>query len=444
MTSNGQRTGFTAAALGMLAACVLPLSSEPAANLFTRPTLLAAIIAVAILFAVAGLLVPCWSLATGLAGVVLGCVAALALLREVAIAGNAAWGVWLPVLATWLAAGICVAMLAAIKPGKKAAARAFHICETGHDAEFEDPFKRAKPSERTMTVRSAIPGAIAPARNAFAVSQALSWLAGNRGDIQEQLEWRQQIPGIAELIFGSGTDGLLLASMFAAVTAWAPEAIAGTVYLMVPPLSNAAEARTAAPLSVWGTMGTYDTAAECRKAIRRGLESADVGAVAKRMAAKASARERRLFQKFVLVWDTGTPAERAQFLADLQREHPAVYEQVNVLLIMTIAQREYQAAQCVASDDPRLTRTPFGAGQAPAALAVIPFTPGKPIYVDARINGTGNVRLLLDTGADGTIIAPRVLRAAGWAPRKGSATLRGVTGHATAVDAYEIAVGKKS
>jgi hypothetical protein len=82
--------------------------------------------------------------------------------------------------------------------GKKAAARAFHICETGHDAEFEDPFKRAKPSERTMTVRSAIPGAIAPARNAFAVSQALSWLAGNRGDLQEQLEWRQQIRRLME------------------------------------------------------------------------------------------------------------------------------------------------------------------------------------------------------------------------------------------------------
>jgi predicted aspartyl protease len=92
---------------------------------------------------------------------------------------------------------------------------------------------------------------------------------------------------------------------------------------------------------------------------------------------------------------------------------------------------------CVAQGDPRLGYTPPAAPA--ASLAVIPFTPGKPIYVDARINGTENVRLLLDTGADGTIIASRILRAAGLAPRTGSATLRGVTGHATAVDAYEIA-----
>src|SRR5207245_838313 len=75
--------------------------------------------------------------------------------------------------------------------GKKAAARSLHICATGHDAEFQDPFERAKPSERAMKKGRLIPGASAPARTAFAVSQALSWLAGSRGDIQEQLEWRQ-------------------------------------------------------------------------------------------------------------------------------------------------------------------------------------------------------------------------------------------------------------
>ena len=82
--------------------------------------------------------------------------------------------------------------------GKKAAARAFHICETSRDARFEDPFERAKPSERTMKASGVIPGASTPARNAFAVSQALSWLAGNRGDILEQLERRQQIPRLME------------------------------------------------------------------------------------------------------------------------------------------------------------------------------------------------------------------------------------------------------
>ena len=56
MTLNGQRTGFTVAALGMLAACVLPPSNEPAAGLFAHPMLLAATVTVAILFAGAALL----------------------------------------------------------------------------------------------------------------------------------------------------------------------------------------------------------------------------------------------------------------------------------------------------------------------------------------------------------------------------------------------------
>jgi NitT/TauT family transport system permease protein len=127
MILNAQRIAFALAALGMLAACVLPLSNEPAMSLFALPTLLAATVAVAILFAAAGLLAPRLSLAAGFAGVVLGCVATFALLRDAAIAGNAAWGFWMAVLATWLAAGICVAMLATIRPGKKAAARALDL-----------------------------------------------------------------------------------------------------------------------------------------------------------------------------------------------------------------------------------------------------------------------------------------------------------------------------
>ena len=51
MTAIAQRTGFTIAALGMLAACVLPLSNETASSLSAHPTLLAANFAVAILFA---------------------------------------------------------------------------------------------------------------------------------------------------------------------------------------------------------------------------------------------------------------------------------------------------------------------------------------------------------------------------------------------------------
>jgi len=73
----------------------------------------------------------------------------------------------------------------------------------------------------------------------------------------------------------------------------------------------------------------------------------------------------------------------------------------------------------------------------PARFEELPFTAGQPKYVDVRINDATPAWLLLDTGANLTTIAPRVLRAAGLVPR-GSATLRGVTGQATA-DVYEIA-----
>jgi predicted aspartyl protease len=64
------------------------------------------------------------------------------------------------------------------------------------------------------------------------------------------------------------------------------------------------------------------------------------------------------------------------------------------------------------------------------AATVIPFTPGQPIYVDARVNGRTPVRLVLDTGADSTVIALDVLNAAG-ASLMGHTTLLGVTGQAT-------------
>ena len=62
-------------------------------------------------------------------------------------------------------------------------------------------------------------------------------------------------------------------------------------------------------------------------------------------------------------------------------------------------------------------------------VARIPFTPGAPILVSARINGGEAVTLILDTGADRTMVAPQALWRLGIstanAPR---AEIRGVTG----------------
>ena len=123
MTSTWRRATFFVAALGMLAAVVAPLSTEPTAGLFTRPALLGATLVTAALYAGAAFVPPRLSIAVTLAGVVLGCWVTLALLRDGTIAGSAAWGFWLPVLANWIAAWLGVAALAAIKPHEKAVSR---------------------------------------------------------------------------------------------------------------------------------------------------------------------------------------------------------------------------------------------------------------------------------------------------------------------------------
>ncbi len=69
---------------------------------------------------------------------------------------------------------------------------------------------------------------------------------------------------------------------------------------------------------------------------------------------------------------------------------------------------------------------------APAqGITRIPFTPGSPILVSARINGAGPVTLILDTGADRTMLTPLALWRLGIstadAPR---AEIKGVTGTA--------------
>jgi hypothetical protein len=56
--------------------------------------------------------------------------------------------------------------------------------------------------------------------------------------------------------------------------------------------------------------------------------------------------------------------------------------------------------------------TPAGEAR-PAGGTVIRYTPGQRIMVDVKINGGFTSRLLLDTGADRTLISPRTLLAAG-------------------------------
>ena len=73
---------------------------------------------------------------------------------------------------------------------------------------------------------------------------------------------------------------------------------------------------------------------------------------------------------------------------------------------------------------PELSSKPVEKGS-----AKIPFTPGSPVLVDAKINGAGPVTLILDTGADRTLIGSAALSKLGISTENATrALIKGVTG----------------
>jgi hypothetical protein len=82
--------------------------------------------------------------------------------------------------------------------GFKAAARVFHISQTGHDVEIDGPYKNNTPTTIPVRKTVRVPGAPKRSKNLYDVSQILAWLAKERRDVQEQLEWRERIPELLE------------------------------------------------------------------------------------------------------------------------------------------------------------------------------------------------------------------------------------------------------
>lgn len=82
--------------------------------------------------------------------------------------------------------------------GFKAATRVFHISRAGHDVQIAGPYKKHTPL--TIPVRKTVRVSGAPKRseNLYDVSQILAWLAKERRDVQEQLEWCERIPDLLE------------------------------------------------------------------------------------------------------------------------------------------------------------------------------------------------------------------------------------------------------
>jgi hypothetical protein len=80
--------------------------------------------------------------------------------------------------------------------GFKAATRALHIARTGYDIEITGSYKDRTPISIETKRTRRVPGSPTKSKNLFDISQVLAWLAKERRDIQEQMEWREQIPGI--------------------------------------------------------------------------------------------------------------------------------------------------------------------------------------------------------------------------------------------------------
>jgi Aspartyl protease/Domain of unknown function (DUF4124) len=99
-----------------------------------------------------------------------------------------------------------------------------------------------------------------------------------------------------------------------------------------------------------------------------------------------------------------------------------------------VPERYRAAAEAISvPSGPRSAERESSAG--PPGTATIPFTPGAPILVKAMIDGAGPITLVLDTGADLTMVAPAALQRLGIAIQPSvRAHVRGVTG-ATQADA---------
>jgi hypothetical protein len=95
--------------------------------------------------------------------------------------------------------------------GMKAAVRVLAISKTGADAEPRGDLRGKRPSEVTTTSTAVVPGITSPVDDAFGASQALTWVAGQRSDLQEELEWRSQVQTLmAALLARKSMGGLFL------------------------------------------------------------------------------------------------------------------------------------------------------------------------------------------------------------------------------------------
>jgi hypothetical protein len=90
--------------------------------------------------------------------------------------------------------------------GPHSAARVWHIIADGADGEVQPANDKRLPHELELKSSVPVPGTPQTARNLFHASQALSWVAGTRKNIREQLEYIMAVPSLVNSLLDLGTD----------------------------------------------------------------------------------------------------------------------------------------------------------------------------------------------------------------------------------------------
>lgn len=91
------------------------------------------------------------------------------------------------------------------KWGLKGAVRVLSIAATGWDAEPKGDLKNRRPSEVATERTVEVPGINPPVSDAFGISQALTWVAGQRTEMQEDFEWRSHVPELMQLLLSKSS-----------------------------------------------------------------------------------------------------------------------------------------------------------------------------------------------------------------------------------------------
>jgi predicted aspartyl protease len=165
----------------------------------------------------------------------------------------------------------------------------------------------------------------------------------------------------------------------------------------------------------WTIVQAFETLAACETV--RGQEYSRAQDDGRRIGATLDEVDRSML-KFMLDKDALPPSERQKLIHGAVEHEPRLRD---ALVFLTVATMIHDSI-CVASDDPRIRDArhlalPPIASEGNTATGkggvTVRYTPGRPIIVIARLNGRASARLLVDTGADRSVIKPRTIAGAG-------------------------------